>query len=169
MEASTETGSPTGKVTRDIIDKTRTAGIIGYAQAGASGFFDDAGYPTGAGWDEVLFPSIGDPNAFALEIQGDSMEPVYRDGDIIVVLPRSASGFLHPSLPQGREKPGRYRALRELRQPGLWVGSYMVLRWLMLYPCSPWILQRWMFRQLRLLLWELLQRHPVSFSVMMQY
>ena len=61
--------------------------VIGYAQAGASGFFDDAGYPTGSGWDEVLFPSIGDPNAFALEIQGDSMEPVYRDGDIIVVSP----------------------------------------------------------------------------------
>ena len=61
--------------------------VIDYAQAGASGFFDDAGYPTGSGWDEVLFPSIGDPNAFALEIQGDSMEPVYRDGDIIVVSP----------------------------------------------------------------------------------
>ncbi len=61
--------------------------VIGYAQAGRSGFFDDAGYPVGNGWDEVLFPHIGDPNAFALEIAGDSMEPVYRDGDIIVVSP----------------------------------------------------------------------------------
>lgn len=64
--------------------------VIGYAQAGAEGFFDDAGYPTGSGWDEVLFPSIGDPNAFALEVQGESMEPVYRDGDIIIVSPAAS-------------------------------------------------------------------------------
>ena len=61
--------------------------VIGYAQAGSDGYFDDAGYPTGAGWDEVLFPQVGDPRAYALEISGDSMEPVYRDGDVIVVSP----------------------------------------------------------------------------------
>jgi phage repressor protein C with HTH and peptisase S24 domain len=61
--------------------------VIGYAQAGESGFFDDAGYPVGAGWDEVVFPDIGDPHAYALEVSGDSMEPVYRDGDLIVLSP----------------------------------------------------------------------------------
>ena len=64
--------------------------IIGYAQAGAEGFFDDAGYPAGTGWDEVLFPEVGDPNAYALEISGDSMEPVYRDGDRIIVSPQAS-------------------------------------------------------------------------------
>jgi phage repressor protein C with HTH and peptisase S24 domain len=59
--------------------------VIGYAQAGAAGYFDDAGYPVGSGWDELLFPQIGDPHAYALEISGDSMEPLYRDGDIIIV------------------------------------------------------------------------------------
>ncbi|MFQ5468035.1 MAG: helix-turn-helix transcriptional regulator, partial [Kiloniellaceae bacterium] len=34
--------------------------VIGYAQAGDRGFFDDAGFPTGTGWDEVLFPRIAD-------------------------------------------------------------------------------------------------------------
>ncbi len=63
--------------------------IIGYAQAGVNGHFDDAGYPTGHGWDEVLFPQIGDLHAFALEISGSSMEPIYRDGDTIVVSPGS--------------------------------------------------------------------------------
>ena len=63
--------------------------VIGYAQAGDKGYFDDAGYPTGRGWDEVLFPQIGDPHAFALEISGSSMEPIYRDGDTIVVSPAS--------------------------------------------------------------------------------
>ena len=61
--------------------------VIGYAQAGEEGFFDDAGYPTGNGWDEVLFPQIGDLHAFALEISGDSMEPIFRDGDTIIVSP----------------------------------------------------------------------------------
>ena len=61
--------------------------VIGYAQAGENGYFDDAGYPTGSGWDEVLFPQIGDTHAFALEISGASMEPIYRDGDTIVVSP----------------------------------------------------------------------------------
>ena len=61
--------------------------IIGYAQAGAAGYFDDAGYPTGSGWDEVLFPELGDLHAYGLEIAGDSMEPVYRDGDRIIVSP----------------------------------------------------------------------------------
>ncbi len=61
--------------------------LIGHAQAGDEGYFDDAGFPTGSGWDEVDFPDLGDRNAYALEISGDSMEPVYRDGDRIVVSP----------------------------------------------------------------------------------
>ena len=61
--------------------------LIGMAQAGSDGFFGDGGYPAGAGWDEVGIPEVGDPHAYALEIAGDSMEPVYRDGDMIVVSP----------------------------------------------------------------------------------
>ena len=61
--------------------------LIGLAQAGAEGFFDDGGYPAGAGWDEVELPATADANAYALSISGDSMEPVYRAGDRIVVSP----------------------------------------------------------------------------------
>jgi len=61
--------------------------VIGYAQAGSAGYFTDAGYPAGSGWDELMFPDLGDPSAYALEIAGDSMEPVYRDGDTIIVSP----------------------------------------------------------------------------------
>ena len=61
--------------------------LIGFAQAGGDGFFDDGGYPVGGGWDEVTLPEIGDPNAYALEISGDSMEPVFRDGDMVIVSP----------------------------------------------------------------------------------
>jgi phage repressor protein C with HTH and peptisase S24 domain len=64
--------------------------VVGYAQAGKSGYFDDAGFPTGSGWDEVDFPDLGDPTAYALEITGDSMEPVYRKGDTIIVSPEAS-------------------------------------------------------------------------------
>jgi phage repressor protein C with HTH and peptisase S24 domain len=61
--------------------------LIGLAQAGREGFFDDGGYPVGGSWDEVSLPEIGDPHAYALEISGDSMEPVFRDGDLVIVSP----------------------------------------------------------------------------------
>jgi phage repressor protein C with HTH and peptisase S24 domain len=61
--------------------------LIGFAEAGAGGFFDDAGFPVGKGWEEIAFPSVTDEHAYALEISGDSMKPAYRDGDIIVVSP----------------------------------------------------------------------------------
>ena len=61
--------------------------LLGLAQAGSEGFFDDAGYPVGGAWDEVGLPEVGVPHAYALEISGDSMEPVFRDGDMVVVSP----------------------------------------------------------------------------------
>ncbi|MFN6956181.1 MAG: helix-turn-helix transcriptional regulator [Acetobacteraceae bacterium] len=61
--------------------------LIGFAQAGSDGYFDDGGYPVGGGWDEISMPDVGDPNAYALEISGDSMEPVFRDGDVVIVSP----------------------------------------------------------------------------------
>ena len=63
------------------------AALIGFAQAGGGGFFDDGGFPVGKGWEEVPFPQVNDPHAYALEISGDSMKPAYRDGDVIVVSP----------------------------------------------------------------------------------
>ena len=61
--------------------------LLGFAQAGAGGHFDDSGFPAGKGWDEVALPSASDEHAYALEISGDSMKPTYRDGDVIVVSP----------------------------------------------------------------------------------
>lgn len=63
--------------------------LLGFAQAGAGGFFDDGGFPAGQGWDVVDFPvspaqKVG---CYALEVQGDSMMPLYRDGDVLIVEP----------------------------------------------------------------------------------
>jgi phage repressor protein C with HTH and peptisase S24 domain len=75
---------------RDRSGGRRTVPLIGLAQAGAGGFFDDGGFPTGGGWDEVAFPEVPDPNAYALEISGESMMPLYRDGDIVIVSPNAS-------------------------------------------------------------------------------
>ena len=56
--------------------------LIGFAEAGAGGFFDDGGFPVGKGWDEIPFPAVEDEHAYALEISGESMQPAYRDGTV---------------------------------------------------------------------------------------
>jgi phage repressor protein C with HTH and peptisase S24 domain len=64
--------------------------LIGFAEAGAGGYFDDGGFPAGKGWDEIPFPAVNDENAYALEISGSSMEPAYRDGAVIIVSPAAS-------------------------------------------------------------------------------
>jgi len=66
---------------------TRAVPLIGFAEAGAGGYFDDGGFPVGEGWDEIAFPALSDEHAYALEVSGQSMEPAYRDGDVILVSP----------------------------------------------------------------------------------
>jgi phage repressor protein C with HTH and peptisase S24 domain len=61
--------------------------LIGFAEAGSGGYFDDGGFPVGKGWDEIAFPAVTDEHAYALEISGESMQPTYRDGDVIIVSP----------------------------------------------------------------------------------
>ena len=71
----------------DTARTVQSVPLLSFAQAGAGGYFDDIGYPTGKGWDEVALPSANDEHAYALEISGDQMKPAYRDGDVIVVSP----------------------------------------------------------------------------------
>jgi phage repressor protein C with HTH and peptisase S24 domain len=70
--------------------QARMVPLIGMAQAGSSGYFDDAGFPAGSGWEDIAFPEIADSHCYALEISGDSMLPVYRDGDRILVSPQGS-------------------------------------------------------------------------------
>lgn len=67
--------------------QSSTVPLIGFAQAGAGGFFDDAGFPAGQGWELVEVPATARDGAYALQVQGDSMLPLYRDGDRLIVDP----------------------------------------------------------------------------------
>ena len=93
-KALTATGTPV-EIFVELINSgggtaTRAVPLIGFAEAGAGGYFDDGGFPVGKGWEEIAFPSVTDEHAYALEISGDSMKPAYRDGDVIVVSPAAA-------------------------------------------------------------------------------
>ncbi len=71
----------------DTARTVQSVPLLGFAQAGSGGYFDDSGFPAGKGWDEVALPSVNDEHAYALEISGDQMKPAFRDGDVIVVSP----------------------------------------------------------------------------------
>lgn len=61
--------------------------LIGFAEAGVGGYFDDGGFPAGKGWDDIPFPAVDDEHVYALKISGKSMHPAYRDGTVIIVSP----------------------------------------------------------------------------------
>lgn len=65
----------------------RAAPLIGFAQAAAEGMFDETGAPIGSSWDEIALPGVEDEGVYALEIAGDDLAPVFRDGDRVLVSP----------------------------------------------------------------------------------
>ena len=90
-KALAATGTKVDTFVNLITDNGRVAlsnvPLIGFAEAGADGYFDDRGFPLDKGWEEIDFSSVADEHAYALKISGDSMKPTYRGGDIIVVSP----------------------------------------------------------------------------------
>lgn len=64
----------------------RSIPVVGLARAGGDGFFDENGFPVGA-TETVRFPDVHSGQVYALEISGDSMSPLFREGDIVVVQP----------------------------------------------------------------------------------
>jgi phage repressor protein C with HTH and peptisase S24 domain len=76
---------PGGSLRRSMVP------LIGMTQAGSGKFFTDEGLPSNApGWDEIDFPDFGQEKVFALEVTGDSMAPLYRDGDILILSPTAS-------------------------------------------------------------------------------
>lgn len=61
--------------------------VINKVPAGYPAEFDDMGYPVGFADDYVRCPDIHDPNAFAVRVVGDSMQPKFSEGDIVIFSP----------------------------------------------------------------------------------
>jgi phage repressor protein C with HTH and peptisase S24 domain len=68
--------------------------LIGYTQMGnpaeSSSAYDDAGIPVGKAWGQISFPDIEDENTYAIEVSGNSLEPTYRDGTVLIVSPNAS-------------------------------------------------------------------------------
>ncbi len=77
-------------IDEDALPPSRAVPLLGFDEAGGDGYFDDNGFPTGKGWDEIPFPATNDDRTYALEIAGSAMEPIYRDGAIVVVSPAAS-------------------------------------------------------------------------------
>ena len=65
----------------------RLVPVINKVAAGYPSDFNDLDYPVGIADDYVRCPDLHDPNAFAVRVVGDSMEPKFREGDIVIFSP----------------------------------------------------------------------------------
>jgi repressor LexA len=65
----------------------RLVPVINRVAAGYPTDFNDLDYPVGIADDYVRCPDLHDPNAFAVRVIGDSMEPKFIEGDIVIFSP----------------------------------------------------------------------------------
>ncbi|MEM1011304.1 MAG: S24 family peptidase [Planctomycetota bacterium] len=63
--------------------------VINKVSAGYPREFTDLDFPARHADAHVSCPEIDDPDAFAARVCGDSMNPLYREGDIVVFSPRA--------------------------------------------------------------------------------
>jgi len=93
---STESVSKVLDVTRctlghlvDLVDEQRSTlralPMINLSVAERAACFDAKGVPRGTFWGSAPLPDFGHGDAYALQISGDRLMPVYRDGDTVVV------------------------------------------------------------------------------------
>jgi repressor LexA len=77
------------KEERSVLAAGRLVPVINKVSAGYPSDFNDLDYPVGIADDYVRCPDLHDPNAFAVRVVGDSMEPKFREGDIVIFSPSS--------------------------------------------------------------------------------
>jgi phage repressor protein C with HTH and peptisase S24 domain len=64
--------------------------LINKVAAGYPRDFTDLDYPPGVAQDYVVVPEMSDGSAFAITVCGDSMEPRFLEGDILIISPATA-------------------------------------------------------------------------------
>lgn len=67
------------------------APVINKVAAGYPTEFTDLGYPARVADEYVSVPDVYDADAFAARVVGDSMSPLYHEGDIVVFSPAAAT------------------------------------------------------------------------------
>lgn len=102
----------------------RNIPIIGHAIAtpGEDGYFDDMGFPPGGGEGYIAWPTR-DPNAYALKVKGDSMQPAIPAGKYIVIEPAHAVHDMDDVLVRLKNGRKMVKQLLKLRKTEVILGS----------------------------------------------
>ncbi len=61
--------------------------LLDLSLASGSSSFDATGSPAGLEWGEAPIPEIADTHAYALRVDGDALDPVFRNGMVLLVSP----------------------------------------------------------------------------------
>lgn len=75
----------------DVFSAGRQVPLINKVTAGYPHDFTDLDYPPRVAEEYVRCPDVHDANAFAARVVGDSMEPTYREGDIVIFAPNTSA------------------------------------------------------------------------------
>ncbi|MDY7011968.1 MAG: XRE family transcriptional regulator [Planctomycetota bacterium] len=73
----------------DILSAGRTVPIINKVSAGYPHHFTDLDYPPSVADEYIRCPDVHDSQAFAAHVVGDSMEPKYAAGDLVIFSPNT--------------------------------------------------------------------------------
>lgn len=63
--------------------------VVGHAQLGTQGYFEEIDFPVGHG-DGYLRIHSDDPNAYGLRVTGDSMHPRIKNGEYVLIEPNKS-------------------------------------------------------------------------------
>jgi phage repressor protein C with HTH and peptisase S24 domain/DNA-binding XRE family transcriptional regulator len=73
---------------REPIAPFRAIPVINKVAAGYPREFTDLDYPASIADEYITCPDMSDPDSFAARVVGDSMEPEYHEGDLVIFSPK---------------------------------------------------------------------------------
>ncbi len=83
---------PAGTGAKIFPGELHTIPIINKAAAGFPQEFTDLDYPAGVADGYIGVPDVSDPNAFGFYVSGNSMEPDFLDGTLLIASPNTPAG-----------------------------------------------------------------------------
>lgn len=83
-----ESLDPTLPKGMELVALPREVPVINNVKAGYPSEFTDLGYPARVADEYIRVPDIDDADAFGARVVGDSMEPEYREGDVVIFSPK---------------------------------------------------------------------------------
>lgn len=107
-----------------LVSNVSDVPIVGFAIATPErdGYFTDGEYPVGHGEGFIPWPTR-DPNAYALRVKGDSMQPRIRPGELIVIEPNVKAELMDDVLVRTRDGRRMVKQLLNRRAGEITLGS----------------------------------------------